>query len=77
MSSKTIATFGKRLRIALSDAGMTQTDLANAIDAAIPTVNKWTKLIDPPDGNACDRIAAVPKLRVRAEWLRTGVGGKR
>ena len=76
MSTKTTSTFGARLRKALDDKRMTQSDLARAINAAIPTVNKWTKLSDAPDGrDACERIA--PVLGVRAEWLRTGVGGKR
>lgn len=75
MSTKTTSTFGARVRAALDSKRMTQSDLARAINASVPTVNGWTKLSAPPDSDACERIASV--LGVRAEWLRTGVGGKR
>lgn len=64
-------TFGKRLKQAIKDAGLTQTQLAEEMGRSKGAVSQWVNDETEPDLTTVAKIAA--KLKVSADALVRGV----
>lgn len=65
---------GRRLKTARRDAGLTQADLAAALDVSQPTVNRWEASESEPARVQIEALARA--LKVTPEWLAFGRGGR-
>lgn len=64
--------FSERLKIALTRAGMTQTDLAKRLDVSAQTVQQWAAGKTTPRSKRLEDVAAA--LRASPQWLLLGEG---
>lgn len=66
--------FGNRLRILMSQRGLTHRQVAGMIDANISVINDWLSGSQPHD---VQRVAVLAtRLGVSLEWLLVGTEGK-
>lgn len=63
--------FGKRLRVAMAEAGVSATDLAKNQGVRVQTVSRWRRG-ELPDDLRLPALADL--LRVSLNWLKTGQG---
>lgn len=66
------ATIGDRIRIARENRGLDQKSLAEKVDVASRTLQRWEKSLQVPDSNYLLRLAK--HMGVRPEWLLIGEG---
>ena len=69
------APFAERLQRALSDANITQSNLANALTVTQPAVSGWLSGDRMPTADKLEALART--LRVNHDWLASGQGRMR
>lgn len=67
-----LTAFLGRLRLVLSDRGMSQADLARELGVGVATVSEWFTRGRVPNGDVMLRLPQA--LRVNGHWLLTGEG---